>query len=388
MNSILGVGVSVRLVICLAVLVATTQATICAAVHPVDPNGLVASRTIPAIELRTATPAQRLDDNFKVTQTEYGAQLHCESQHLTGEATPEGLWLTSTNGNTRVARFRVLAAQIGCTAAATRLSQTGNVTVVGETVRFIRPGLVEEYTVSKDGVRQDFIVLEKPVSNSHSQTELERSHSDDLQVELAVTGATVEQTPLGVELVLKQSGRKIAYSRLRAFDANGDELQARFELKNTSRQEVQSPAPQEILLAVIDASHAVYPIRIDPTFSDANWLSLGGIPGVDSSVYASVVDTNGNLYVGGAFTIAGNVSASCIAKWDGNNWSALGSGIGGPNAYVASLAVSGTNLFVGGRFTTAGGGQCYQHCKMGWQFLVQSWRGDERNCQGLGSIRG
>ena len=50
----------------------------------------------------------------------------------------------------------------------------------GQTVRFSRPGLVEEYSVSMDGVRQDFVVTEKPAGAGH------------LQVRLGVAGAKVE----------------------------------------------------------------------------------------------------------------------------------------------------------------------------------------------------
>ena len=46
----------------------------------------------------------------------------------------------------------------------------------GQTVRFTRPGLVEEYSVSMDGVRQDFVVLERP------------SGAGELAVRLAVSG--------------------------------------------------------------------------------------------------------------------------------------------------------------------------------------------------------
>ena len=45
---------------------------------------------------------------------------------------------------------------------APRLASTGTVSVTGQRVRFSRPGLVEEYSVSMDGVRQDFVVTEKP----------------------------------------------------------------------------------------------------------------------------------------------------------------------------------------------------------------------------------
>ena len=88
------------------------------------------------------------------------------------------------------------------------------------------------------------------------------------------------------------------------------------------------------------------------TFSDANWISMGGIPGANGTVRAVVVDGSGNLYIGGAFTIVGDVIASHVAKWNGSSWSALGSGV---NSGVFALAVSGSDLYAGGSFTTAGG---------------------------------
>src|SRR5687768_12531419 len=72
------------------------------------------------------------------------------------------------------------------------------------------------------------------------------------------------------------------------------------------------------------------------TFTDTNWTSMGGLPGANHIVAAAVVDGSGNLYIGGAFTIVGKTTASCIAKWDGTNWSALGAGM---NNAVSALAV-------------------------------------------------
>lgn len=94
-----------------------------------------------------------------------------------------------------------------------------------------------------------------------------------------------------------------------------------------------------------------------PPFSDANWVSLSGLPGTEllptgDAVVAAVADNAGNLYIGGNFTIVGNVIASHIAKWNGTNWSALGSGLDGK---VYALALSGNNLYAGGAFTNAGG---------------------------------
>jgi hypothetical protein len=87
------------------------------------------------------------------------------------------------------------------------------------------------------------------------------------------------------------------------------------------------------------------------TFSDANWVSMGGFPGANGDVYAAAVDGAGNLYIGGYFTAAGGVMATNVAKWDGSSWSALGSGIDGE---VDALAVSGSDVFAGGWFTAAG----------------------------------
>jgi hypothetical protein len=94
---------------------------------------------------------------------------------------------------------------------------------------------------------------------------------------------------------------------------------------------------------MVDDAEAVYPVRIDPTFSDANWISMNpSIPGTDGPVWAALVDGSGDLYIGGSFTVVGGIVANGVAKWDGTNWSALGSGV---NGVVSSLAVSESNLY-------------------------------------------
>ena len=200
---------------------------------------------------------------------------------------------------------------------------------------FIRPGLIEEYTVSTDGVRQDFVVAERPPGAGGA-----------LAVELEVTGARAEAATYGVKLTLAATGRELAYSRLRVTDAIGRELEARIEVLNAGRLRV----------AVQDAQ-AVYPVRIDPTFSDADWVSMNsGIPGAIDAVSTLAVDGSGNLYAGGDFTAIGTVLANRIAKWNGSTWSALGSGLdGGSFPLVYSLAVIGADLYAGGKFTSAGG---------------------------------
>lgn len=94
------------------------------------------------------------------------------------------------------------------------LAHSGTVSIADQLVRYIRPGLTEEYSVSMDGVRQDFVVLERPEG------------AGQLRMELDVTGAKAEPLANGARLVLERSGRKIAYSRLRATDAQRKELTA------------------------------------------------------------------------------------------------------------------------------------------------------------------
>ena len=95
------------------------------------------------------------------------------------------------------------------------------------------------------------------------------------------------------------------------------------------------------------------------------WSPLG--LGTTGTVFALAVwDDDGDgpnppaLYAAGNFLSAGGFNASRIAKWNGVGWSSVG---GGTNATVYALAVFDDDLgdseppalFVGGYFTTAGG---------------------------------
>ncbi len=424
-------------ILCFALLLAmrVTQAADMAATN--TPTG------IPWNEIGAKAGADYKGEGLAVTPTESGARLSCVFQRLEGEATAEGLWLTSTVTNTMSDRFRVTAIEVGRVAeivskparsgdrayktpqfgpfpvgrvpsrGALGLPPTGTVSVEGQTVRFSRPGLTEEYSVSMDGVRQDFILTEAPpclvgpscrsafartrgsaslpcvgaarnvvsgkggvMPPQSKEGACDGTRAGELVVKLAVTGAQVEPAAYGARLVLENSGRKIAYSRLRVTDATGKELPARIEVcpvgdEATSLNSwelfgnnfddvsllTSSPTREELAVVVNDAE-AVYPVRIDPTFSDANWSALGsGIGGEYAAVYALAV-SGSTLYAGGAyFTTAGGTAANAIAQWNGSSWSALGSGIGGsyPYPFVEALAVSGGTLYAGGAFTTAHG---------------------------------
>jgi hypothetical protein len=295
---------------------------------------------IPFSDIGAKATADYQGDALGVTATADGARLRCEFQKLEGHATTEGLWLESTKpggaGKLRVTASAICRAGLSTlnSQPSTTLPATGTVSVEDKLVRFTRPGLTEEYSVSVDGVRQDFVIAAPPAG------------AGDLRVELALSGARAEAAAGGARLRLEGSGRALAYSRLRVEDATGRELTARLEVLSAD----------QLAVSVADAN-ATYPLRIDPTFSDADWVRLNsGLPGANGSVSAIVVDDSGNVYVAGDFTFIGTVLANHVAKWDGSAWSALGSGIGGVSyPGVIALAVSGTNLYVGGQFSTAGG---------------------------------
>jgi hypothetical protein len=80
------------------------------------------------------------------------------------------------------------------------------------------------------------------------------------------------------------------------------------------------------------------------------WSALDG--GVNGAVAAIAINADGEVFAGGEFTAAGGVTAWRIARWDGSRWSPLGLGLDGR---VNALAVNASDLYAGGEFTRAGG---------------------------------
>lgn len=98
------------------------------------------------------------------------------------------------------------------------------------------------------------------------------------------------------------------------------------------------------------------------TFDGTAWQALGSGLALSSGsgVQAQAVASyGGQLVVGGTFTSAGGVLANYIAAWDGTSWAPLGGGVDGPSLQVASLLVhSSGKLIAGGTFLSAGGTIC------------------------------
>lgn len=85
-------------------------------------------------------------------------------------------------------------------------------------------------------------------------------------------------------------------------------------------------------------------------WTGTQWQNLGS--GMNASVFALTIGSDGKLYAGGAFTMAGGVAANRVARWNGTTWEALGEGIS--NNQVRTLAIgSKGEIYAGGTFTTA-----------------------------------
>ncbi len=253
---------------------------------------------IPFSQIGAKATANYQGDALGITATPDGARLSCGFQKLEGHATHEGLWLESTvpgggqlrlvavavgrggsctpqcapteaASSVRSGRSSVMVPQgdqaplgapcthraatffdmplltelettfsdvpfyrhaapngaIACLRqGAQTLARTGKVSAEDKVVRFTRPGLTEEYSVSVDGVRQDFVIAQRPAGTG------------DLRVELALSGARAEATAYGAKVILEGSGRALAYSRLRATDAAGQELKARLEVDQSKAE--------------------------------------------------------------------------------------------------------------------------------------------------------
>jgi hypothetical protein len=296
-------------------------------VHAVQP------RWIPINGLKVATAKQAGGKGFEIRQTPNGYRLSCRMQAMFAEVTAKGVAIHSTSKGKGRGLLSLTTLLLGREQTMTALPiQAEKIAHENDVVRTIRGDIAEEFTTTGDGIRQDFVINHAPKG------------SGNLVVEVGVKGATVTRKGDGILLRLAQSGRKLIYGKLNVTDASGRALPSHFELK---------PGSSVIDIAVNDAD-AVYPVRIDPTISDADWSSLGS--GVSSGeVDALAIDDSGNVYAGGSFDSAGGKSANCVAKWNPKTgvWSSLGSGIRGEEVDALAIDDSG-NVYAGGSFDSAG----------------------------------
>ncbi|MFO0835413.1 MAG: hypothetical protein U0638_10600 [Phycisphaerales bacterium] len=87
----------------------------------------------------------------------------------------------------------------------------------------------------------------------------------------------------------------------------------------------------------------------------SQWTPLGvGLGGSTTPIVATmIVLPNGDMIVGGTFSLAGGIVVSNIARWDGTQWHSMGTGLDGRAGGLALLPDG--DLLVAGAFNNAGG---------------------------------
>lgn len=108
----------------------------------------------------------------------------------------------------------------------------------------------------------------------------------------------------------------------------------------------------------------------------ASWQPLGS--GTNRRVKALAIGLDGAVYVGGSFSTAGTAAANRIARWDpvATGWQPLGAGLegGGFGPYASALSIaSDGSLYVSGDFAMAGGGTASNVAR--WDPVTSSWSG-------------
>ncbi|EKE87623.1 InlB B-repeat-containing protein [Idiomarina xiamenensis] len=228
-----------------------------------------------------------------------------------------------------------------------QLLSAGHVVTDAQRVLLKRQQLTEIFSSSMHGVRQDFLISQRPQGDGA------------LSLTLAFQGANVAGAGQGVN-VTTANGRELSYHKLQVIDADGQRLAATMRATAHNRLTIE-----------VDDRAARYPVLIDPTFSDANWQAFapdaGGSP---NNQVRAMVEYQGDLYVGGTFAQVAGEQVYYIARWNGYRWQKLGDGV---NNAVYAMTVFNDKLIVGGSFTTASGESVLR---------IASWDGN--NWQALG----
>lgn len=107
--------------------------------------------------------------------------------------------------------------------------------------------------------------------------------------------------------------------------------------------------------------------------STRQWHALGaGIASAenDTGVETLEIDESGNLWVGGQFERAGDITVRNLAYWTGEAWGSVGD-IGGGNSRVADISAHREDVCFVGRFETAGGANSINFAC--WNRVSESW---------------
>jgi hypothetical protein len=213
-----------------------------------------------------------------------------------------------------------------------RLQAAGNkIWIENENIRI-------DYTNSEDGMRQDFIIKQKPTEEGKLKLDL----SAETELKMIVgADALMFKNEEGEEMM--------KYSALKVWDANGKILRAYFQ---NEKQKLTSNSPANTgrqFSIVVNDEEAVYPITIDPLSTSPNWVvTLGYSFGSASSAAG---DVNGDGY---GDVIVGAKETTTNFTNDGKVYLFLGSSTGLSTSPAWSSTGANENSAQGNSISTAG----------------------------------
>ncbi|MDW8075970.1 MAG: hypothetical protein RMK00_09415, partial [Bacteroidota bacterium] len=130
-----------------------------------------------------------------------------------------------------------------------------------------------------------------------------------------------------------------------------------------------------MMLVLVSLAHA----------QTTRWEALGNGLFSPAPIINAIVPIGNDVYVGGVFTRAGNVSAPMIARWSWTErrWYDVGGSVNS-NVNALELAVQGSDtlLFVGGNFELAGTAPCDNLAV--WNTGTQQWECVTDSVRGVG----
>ncbi len=128
------------------------------------------------------------------------------------------------------------------------------------------------YANTNDGMRQDFIIKEKPERNAKLRLNM---HVDTKLKMIVGADALMFKDKEGVE--------KMMYSALKVWDANGKELRAYFEKRSIPQERISNSQLSTLnsplytshsgFSIVVNDENATYPVTIDPLSTSPNWTA-------------------------------------------------------------------------------------------------------------------
>ncbi len=206
--------------------------------------------------------------------------------------------------------------------------EAAHLTAAGTRIEYRRGPLTEWYVNESRGLEQGFTFASAPGRAEPGER---------LTIALTVTGGMQPVlAPAGDAVLLESGGRaQLRYTGLRAWDANGRDLDARF-----------SVGGREVRLTVDDTA-AAYPITVDPWTLDAQLVAQDAAAG---DTFGISVAASGNTILVGASSKNGSTGAAYVFVMTGGVWAQQAKLTGsdaGQLCFGNSVALSGDTAVIG-----------------------------------------